>query len=320
MIWRAKIPFATIFPKGWGWAVLGLLGLLAVAGCAGPPPPVAVFCSPEGPRVQQAVDALSAGLESAGAGPLEVAWARGEDEKAREQLRRIRSRHPRLLVVFGTPALMLVAPEEKILPVVFGLVGDPYFTGAAYEPDRPEDHQENVTGVASPAPLAAALEEGVRLLGPRPWGMLYDPNDGVAVELKERFLQVAPGLGVKPLAAAGLDAAGDRRGLEALLSQGARVIYLPPAPSAVRYAALLLAWGRQGKAAVVSSLPEGPHRGALLWVALDYRKLGEETAALALRVLAGENPAHIPIATKTPLKIEVDEALLRRWSGYPAPQ
>jgi ABC-type uncharacterized transport system substrate-binding protein len=95
------------------------------------------------------------------------------------------------------------------------------------------------------------------------------------------------------------------------------VFYLPPAPSANRYAPLLLAWGREGKVAVVSSLPEGDHQGALLWAALDYRALGEETAALARRVLKGEKPARIPIVEKTPLRIEVDETLLRRWCSYP---
>ena len=68
---------------------------------------------------------------------------------------------------------------------------------------------------------------------------------------------------------------------------------------------------------VVSGYPEGSHQGALLWVALDYRRLGEEAAALARRVLQGEAPKKIPIAPLTPLKVEVDEKLLRHWSGYP---
>jgi len=314
----AKITGSGTFVKVWAKSVLVLLGILGLTGCSlGPPAPIVVFCSPEGSRVQQAVEGLKAGLE--GAGPLEVVWARGAGEEAREQLRQIRRRHPRLLVVFGTPALMLVAPEEKRLPLVFALVGDPYFTGGAYDAAHPELHQENLTGIASPAPVAAALEQGAGLLGPRTWGLIFDPNDGVAAELKDAFLQEASKFGVKPLAASSTDASGDRRGLEELRSQGARVFYLPPAPSAARYAPRLLAWGRQGQVAVVSSLPEGEQQGALLWIALDYRALGREAAALARRLLAGEKPPAIPIITRTPLRIEVDEALLRRWSDYPAP-
>ena len=102
-------------------------------------------------------------------------------------MRRVREANPRLLVVLGTPALLLAAPMVKQSPVVFGLVANPYFTGAAYDPAHPEIHQENVTGIASPAPLAAAFQHGVSLLGKGAWGLLYDPTDGVAVDLARRF-------------------------------------------------------------------------------------------------------------------------------------
>ena len=95
------------------------------------------------------------------------------------------------------------------------------------------------------------------MLGGGPWGLLYDPNDGVAVELARRFVQEAPGYGIKPLTEESAAAAGDGPALERLLAQGARVIYLPPAASAARYAPLLLAWGRDLKVKVVSSYPGG---------------------------------------------------------------
>jgi putative ABC transport system substrate-binding protein len=196
-------------------------------------------------------------------------------------------------------------------------VADPYFTGAAYGPEHPEEHQENLTGIASPAPLEAALKQGTGLLGGGSWGLLYDPTDGVAVALAQEFGQTASQFGIQLLSEISSGAATDRQALKRLLSRGAKVIYLPPAGSAGRYAPLVLEQGRQRKVMVVSSYPEGPHQGSLLWVALDYRKLGEETAALVQRVLKGEAPKKIPIATSTPLKVEVDEKLLKHWSGYP---
>jgi len=266
--------------------------------------------------MRQAIQGLEAGL---GAGKLEAVCVPEFGSQGQDELRRLRSKRPRLLVVLGTPALIRVAPVEKRVPVVFALVANPYFTTAAYEPEHPETHQENITGIFSPPPLNAALEQGASLLGPRVWGLLYDPNDGVAVELKERFLEEAPDHGIKPLIASGANAAGDRLGLERLLAQKARVIYLPPTPSAARYAPLLLEWGKKHKVMVVSGHPEF-HQGAILWVALDYRKIGEEAGALARRVLNGEAPAKIPIAEKAPIKVQVNEGLLRKWSGYPAPK
>jgi len=295
----------------WG-LTLWLLLLPALLSC-GAEGGITVFCSPDSPRMRQAIAGVEAAL---GRGKLEVVCIPELGRQGEEELRRVRERRPGMLVVLGTPALLKVAPVEKRTPVVFALVGNPYFTGAAHDPKHPEIHQENITGIASPAPLNASLKQGATLLGPRVWGLLYDPNDGVAVELKNRFLKEAPKHGIKPLVVAAGDGAADRKGLERLRDQGARVIYLPPAPSAGRYAPLLLDWGKQQQVMVVSGHPEW-RRGAVLWVALDYRKLGEEAGALARRVLGGEAPVKIPIAEKAPIEVQVDEGLLRKWSGHP---
>jgi putative ABC transport system substrate-binding protein len=290
-----------------------ILWLFLAQGC-GPAEngPIIIFCSPDSPRVRLAIQECQKVLDPA---PVEVFCVPELGEQGPEELHRLRTRRPRLLVVLGTPALMWTAPVEKKIPVVFALVANPYFSGAAYFPDKPGDHQENIAGIASPPPVRAALEHGVSLLGAGTWGMLYDPNDGAAVEIKDRFLKEASALGIQPVTEAAADAAGDRRGLERL-RQKAQIIYLPPAPSAGRYAEVLLNWGRQGRVRVVSGHPEA-RKGAILWVALDYGRLGEEAGELAKRILQGENPAGIPIMTSTPLKIEVDESLLRLWGGYP---
>lgn len=291
------------------------LALLAAGSCgAGPPNPIVIFCSPDSPRMQEAIAALRENLKDA---PLEVICAPQSGEDLKDRMRRLQQLKPRLLVVLGTPALLAAAPVEKHTPVVFALVADPYFTGAAYGPERPEEHQENVTGIASPPPLEAALKQGSSLLGKAAWGFLYDPDDGVAAALAQEFTQKAPQYGITPLTETSSGAATDAQGLKRLLSRGARVIYLPPAAAAGRYGPLILEQGRSRKVMVVSGYPEGPQQGALLWVALDYRRLGEEAGALAQRVLKGEAPKKIPIAQMSPLKVEVDEKLVRHWSGYP---
>ena len=293
------------------------IGLVILAGCGCDSlekSPIVVFGSPDSPRLRQAVAGFEAKLQ---AGGVEVVLVPEFGPQGRETLRRLRQTNPRLLVVLGTPALLLAAPVVKQIPVVFGLVANPYFTGAAYDPAHPEIHQENVTGIASPAPLAAALQHGVSLLGQLSWGLLYDPTDGVAVDLARRLDSEAARSGVRVLTETSTAAATDADALARLRQRGAKVIYLPPAPSVARYAPLVLEAGRQMQVRVVSSLPEGDHKGAVLWVALDYHMLGEDLGDLARRVLAGERPQTIPIVEKTPLQVEVDETLARKWSGYP---
>lgn len=292
-----------------------VLALLALWGCrARAENPIVIFGSPDSPRMQQAIAGFREHLKDV---PLKVVCVPQFGPELKAGLRRVQRVKPRLIVALGTPALMRLAPVEKRTPIVFAMVADPYFTGAAYGPKRPEEHQENLTGLASPPPLEAALRQGSGLLDHASWGLLYDPSDGVAAALAQEFSRLAPQFGITPLLEPSSGAATDRRGLERLLSRGARVIYLPPAASAARYAPLVLDWGRRLKVMVVSGYPEGSHKGALLWVALDYRRLGQEAADLAQRILKGEAPKHIPIAQMSPLKVQVDENLLRRWSGYP---
>jgi putative tryptophan/tyrosine transport system substrate-binding protein len=292
-----------------------ILGLLTACGCnPSPKSPIVVFGSPDSPRLRQAVAGFKA---TVGSGPVHVVLVPEFGPDGRETLRRLRQTNPRLLVVLGTPALLWAAPVVKQTPVVFGLVANPYFTGAAYDPAHPGIHQENVTGIASPAPVAAAVQHGVSLLGQLSWGLIVDPTDGVAMDLARRLESEAARLGVKAVTETSSAAATDAAALARLTQRGARVIYLPPAASAARYAPLVLEAGRQMQVRVVSSLPEGDHKGAVLWVALDYRKLGQDLGNLARRVLNGEKPRDIPIAEQTPLKIEVDETLARKWSGYP---
>ena len=84
----------------------------------------------------------------------------------------------------------------------------------------------------------------------------------MAVDLARRFETEAGRQGVQALTETSTAAATDADGLARLLQRGARVIYLPPAPSAARYAPLVLEAGRQMKVRVVSSLPEGTHQGS----------------------------------------------------------
>jgi len=302
----------------WGRLFLKILLLAAVlvtGSChPGTDSPLPVFGSPESPRLRQVVAGLRSGLAPRRLELVTVPEFAPPDDRT---LNRIRAQHPPLLLVLGSPALLRVAPAEKRLPVVFAMVSNPYVIGVAPDPEHPEIHQKNITGIASPPPVQAALEQGARLLGPVSWGLLYDPQEGQAVEVAQLFTHLAPAYGLTPLTETSSDAATDLPALERLVSRGARVLYLPPTATAGRYAPLLMSWGREKRIKVVSSQPEVDHQGAILWVALDYQALGREAASLAQRVLAGERPEDIPIMEKTPLQIVADESLLRYWSGYP---
>ncbi len=302
----------------WGklspWFLLPMVVLSLWSCQPKPESPLPVFGSPDSPRLRQVVAGLQSGLAPR---QLKVVTVPEFGPGGDEALSRIRAQQPRLLLVLGSPALLRVVPVEKRVPIVFAMVANPYVTDVAEDPNHPEIHQKNITGIASPSPVQAALEQGARLLGEETWGLLYDPREGQAVEVAQLFTKTAPEYGLTPLTETSSDAATDLPALQKLISRGARVLYLPPTATTSRYAPLVLSWGRERRIKVVSSHPEAEHKGAILWVALDYGAMGKEAAALAQRVMAGESPENIPLQEKMPLQIQADESLLNHWSGYP---
>lgn len=296
------------------------MALLAAAlgtGCGTPPShAVIVVGAPDSPRLRQVVAGLQEGLAPQ---PVLLHTLPPYGDRGAESLRRLRADNPALFIVLGTPVLMMLAPMEKRVPVVFAMVANPYFSRAAWDARRPDLHQFNVTGLASPPPVAQAVRQATSLFGPRPWGLLYDPTDGAALEVAWTFERLTAELGLTGFLEATTGPQEDSPALERLLARGARVLYLPPTTTAARYAEALLALGRERRVLVVNGHPEIAAAGAILTVTLDYEALGREAAALARRVLSGERPAAIPIKETQPLRIQVDESLVRHWAGYPAP-
>ena len=294
----------------------GLIFLICWAAGANPAPfdKVQVFCWDLTPTTTRVLQGLAEGLGQV----LPVVSADGSSETGQRQVRRLRREKLRLLVVLGTPALILAAPVIKETPVVFAQVSDPYQTGAAYHPDQPEDHQANITGLASPPPLAEAIREFRRLFPTKShWGLIYDPADGSSQELRQRLTLELAMAGQTLTVVAWHPSATAAGAVQELLAQGVEVAYLPPDGAASRYATALFAAGQAGKLVVINGNPGLREPGAILQVSLDYVALGRETAALVRRILAGEKPKNIPIATVKPLELTVAEDLLVRWLGYP---
>lgn len=296
------------------WAGLSWLSLSGLACGRQAAPALRVFCWDLTPTTIQVIEGLTAGLGQ----PLPVISADASYQTGEQQIRQLRQEKLSLLVVLGTPALILTAPAIKRTPVVFAMVADPFQTGAAYNPDQPEDHQDNITGLASPPPLKEAIQELRRLFpAKRHWGLIYDPADGSSQELRQHLTRELAAAEQTLTLVSWAQQPQAEAAVQELIRQGVEVAFIPPDGTAPRYAAALLAAGQNRKLLVVNGNPRVTGSGAVLHLTLDYEALGREAAALARRVLAGERPKNIPISTISPVKITVAEGLLNRWLGYP---
>ncbi len=293
---------------------LALLLTLLLPCLAGAAETVKVFSWSLTPQSQ----AVILGLERVLQRSLPVVSADGNAEQAVQVSRQLAPEKLQVLVVLGTQALMATAPRLKRTPIVFAMVADPYQTGAAYDRSRPNDHQENITGIASPPPLAEALRQtGVLFPTRRRWGLIYNPTEGASVELQQEFAALAKQasltLTVQPADSAAAASAASQQ----MVAQGVEIFFLPPDQFSQTYAPALLAWGNEQRLLVVNGNPRIEPRGAVLSVTLDYDAVGVAAGHLVQRLLAGERPKTIPIAQFSPAKVEVDDRLLSRWASYP---
>ena len=155
---------------------------------------IEVFCWDLTPQAKAVLSGLERVLEQT----LPVADAAGNYDQGEVLLKELAQKQPRLIIALGTQALSLTAPKIKKGLVVFAMVADPYHTGAAYNKDHPDDHQENIIGIASPPPLEEAIQKAGQFFpAKRHWGLLYDPAEGPSVELKQNFAALAQSAGLK---------------------------------------------------------------------------------------------------------------------------
>jgi len=99
--------------------------------------------------------------------------------------------------------------------------------------------------------------------------------------------------------------------------QGVQVIFIPPDQFSLTYASPLFLLGKEQNFVVVNGNPRINSKGAVLSVILNYEAVGEQAGHLVQRLLGGEKSHDIPIIQASPAQVEVDEALLTLWAGYP---
>ena len=275
---------------------------------------IEVFCWDLTPQAKAVLSGLERGLEQT----LPVADAAGNYDHGEILLKELAQKQLRLMIVLGTQALTLTAPKIKKGLVVFAMVADPFHTGAAYNKDHPDDHQENITGIASPPPLEEAIRKAGQLFpAKRHWGLLYDPSEGPSVELKQNFAALAQSAGLKLTALAARSGSEAIAALNELRKKDIQVVFIPPDQFSQNYAQHLMALGLERRFVVVNGNPRIDSRGAVLSVTLNYEIIGEQAAQLVQRLLSGEKSGTIPIIQASPAQVEVDESLLTNWAGYP---
>ncbi len=215
------------------------------------------------------------------------------------------------VMTISTPALQVTAQFNKTIPHIFGAVTDPYRMGVA---KNPEEHQANITGVATLQPVEATIKV-MRELFPqaKKIGYVWNPAEACseACTYKARDAVKETNFELIEVSVSSTNEVMDA--VNALLNREID-LFLTSGDNTVMLALETIAQTLQKKQIpYFTNNPSDIEHGAFLSIGADYYEVGQETARMAIRVIEGESPKEISINNFVPEKMYVNKALAEEY-------
>ena len=297
---------------------IGAISLLAapllrgIAKAADPAKVIAITQIVEHPdldRVRQGVlDALKAAGMDAPAYRVVYESAQGDIATTVQIARRFAGLDPAIIVAIGTPSAQAIVRVTRTVPVIFGGIGDPLGAGLVQDMQHPGG---NVTGSGALTPVGPQLDILKQLLPTATRiGVLSNPAEANSRAAVDALLKAATPRGylcrVQAVAASSetLTAASDLVGKVDL-------IYVPTDSTVVSSMDSVVKVELGSKLPVFTSESGAAARGALAAAGFDWYGIGQDTGAIATRVLGGEKPGDIPVKQATSIALRLNARTAR---------
>lgn len=208
-----------------------------------------------------------------------------------------------LVLAVATPSAQAAAQSITNIPVLFSAVTDPVSAKLVASNEAPG---ANVTGTSDMNPVDEQLAL-LKELKPdaKKVGIVYssgETNSAVQVEMAE---EAAKDLGLT-IEKAAISASSEVQ--QAAGSLDVDAYYVPTDNAVVSALEGLLQTADKKKVPVISADGESVKRGATATYGINYEKLGEQTAAMAVKLLKGEaEPASLPVETISQVDLYLNE-------------
>ncbi|MBW2497223.1 MAG: ABC transporter substrate-binding protein [Deltaproteobacteria bacterium] len=202
------------------------------------------------------------------------------------------SRESDLILTLSTPALQTALRRDRGIPIVFGMVSNPFIVGAGTS-DR--DHAPTVTGAYLDQPVEEMLDV-IRQLFPeaKKLGTLYTPAE-INSEFNMDQLKTAAEKDGYEVETVGIATAADVVDASIALASTRPDVWVQITDNLISssFPAVMEAANRE-HIPVVTFSPTAVEYGPLMVVARDYFDAGQEAGLIAARVLRGEPVEQIP--------------------------
>ncbi len=215
-----------------------------------------------------------------------------------------------LIVPMTTPLLTGTIGLVKKKPAVFTVVYDPIAAGAG--PTR-DNHVPNVTGVGSFPPIPDTVQLIRDLVpGVRTVGTVYNSSEANSRKVIEVARDEFRRRGIKLEEVAITNTSEVFQAAQVLTARNIQAFWITGDNTVLQAFEGVVKVADERRLPLIINDPEFTDRGALACAGLGFYQSGHAAAALAARVLLGEDPRHIPIEEVAVKKLVLNEQVARK--------
>ena len=278
------------------------------------PPLVALIRAADWMGSEWGEDAIALGLRESDMEPgrdyqLRISSAQGDLATLPTLIDAALDARASVIVTLQDATLQAAVERAKSVPIVFNLLSDPFAAGAG---TSDTSHLPNITGVYSPGfgdPEQTRRVELIRRVvpGAKTLGILFSPEEQLAVDFKERMTEAARRAGLDVAEAPVSQVSEVANAAQALCARKVHAIELYGNVAHAGFGSLIKA-ARDCKVPVFSPAPFEVMQGAVASFFPDFQEGGVEAGKMVARVLRGESPAGMPFVRLETTKLIVNPA------------
>ena len=229
--------------------------------------------------------------------------AQGNISTANLIARQILGEKPDLVLAIATPTAQACAQVIRKTPILITAVTDPVGAGLVSSLEKPG---ANVSGMTDMSPVDRQVDLIREFIpGIRKLGMIYNSGEANSVSILGVLKKECAARGIEVEEATVTNSSGVTQAAKSLVGR-ADAVYIPTDNTVVSVFEAITKVCVENKLPLFSADVDSVSRGAIAALAVDYYRMGRQTAEMAERILKGENTATMPVETLKDLKLYVN--------------
>ncbi len=220
------------------------------------------------------------------------------------------------VITLSTPVLQAVAGSNQDTQMhhIFTLTTDPWGAGIGIDREAPSKHPPYMTGIGTLQPIEAVLRAALQA-NPKlnRVGVVWNPAEPNSEASTIKAREVCKKLGIESLESTVESSTAVLDGTKALMARDVQAFWVGGDSTVSAALDTLIANARDGDVPVFTSMPADIERGALFCLGADYETVGHASGLIAGRVLAGADPAQIPVENYAPEEFAINAVEIKNF-------